>query len=151
MFETSENMLSCIAWALIIVLIIYLVWQILKPRLCMFNKQGLTVAPANLEVNAPGIKVASVDMKGDDSFNAYLKEQALEPAVEEQHRKWHGEIPHTTTTSSHDVVLDSDDDINPRWGLRRIDYHQVWPDAPDVRTMPSEEPSQMPRVKQFCI
>lgn len=147
-----DDFMSCVLYAILIILVVYLVWQLYKPRLCsMLTKQGMTVAPANMEVPAADIKVSSVDTSGDGSFNSYLKGQALESTVEEDHKRWLGEIPHRTTTSSHDAVLSGDVDVVPPWGLRRIDYHKVQPDAPDVRVSSSESPEQMPRMTHFVI
>lgn len=150
-FKMTDNFMTCVMYTLLIILVVYLIWQVMRPRFCMAQKSGMVVAPNDLEVPAPGITVSSVDTSGDDSFNGYLKGQALESTVEEEHKTWLGAIPMRTMTSSHDVILTSDNDVNPWVGLRRPDYHKVIPDAPDVRVSSSEGPEQMPRMTHYLI
>lgn len=134
---------NCAAVVLIMLVVVYMIMNYRK-------REGLTIAPDAPRTTVPLPK--PVPMQPEDSgYNAYLQNQALETTVAQEHKKWLGEIPHTTTTSSHDIVLDGDRDIVPWVGLRRPKYRQVIPDSAEVRIEPTEDPLQMPDNKSFLL
>lgn len=131
--------------ALLIVLlliIVYFAW--LRPRMSGFDPMS---APRTMP--PPAMPAPFVPNSND--HDAYIKSVGLESTVEEEHKKWLGEIPHTTTTSSHDIVLDGDRDPVPWIGLRRPKYQEVIPDYADVRVEPTEQPEFMPQNKPYLL
>lgn len=49
-----------------------------------------------------------------------------------------------------DTYRDDTNEVNKRWGLRRIDYESAAPDS-DARTISSEDPSQMIQHKNSFV
>ena len=66
----------------------------------------------------------------------------LEQSIVDSHREFTDEAyQYAQGANSTDVLLDHEENVNPRWGLRRIDYSVG--SGSDARTVSSETPSQM--------
>jgi len=73
-----------------------------------------------------------------DNYGADLLKMGLEKSVRQQHNDYAKERNRVTNTASYTSVRDDSQDINPRVGLRKINYGGVYMDEASARTLPSE-------------
>jgi hypothetical protein len=94
---------------------------------------------------------AMIDSDGfDGDYNDFIKQISIEPEVADSHQTYTNDINRSTSGASSNVVRSDRNDINPRVGLRAIDYHSVY-SASDARTDSSEAPDQMPAKASYCL
>jgi hypothetical protein len=85
-------------------------------------------------------------------YNELIQKVGLPKSVEESHKEFTTDNPHSTTVSSRDTVRDDPNDVNPWIGLRRPRYHvPIANTQPDSRIVSSETPSQMRENKAFTL
>jgi hypothetical protein len=94
---------------------------------------------------------AMLDSDGfDGDYNDFIKQISIEPEVTDSHQTYTNDINRSTSGASSNVVRSDRNDINPRVGLRAIDYHSVYT-ASDARTDSSEAPDQMPARVSYLL
>lgn len=76
------------------------------------------------------------------TYSDFLLNAGIEKTVMDSHRQFVDEIQHKTTGASTETVRDDDNDVNPRWGLRKTNYFDATAGA-DARVTSSEDPRQM--------
>lgn len=86
-----------------------------------------------------------------DSYDP--SEVGVEQAVVDSHREFVDEAYNSTQgANATDVIRDDTNEVNPRWGLRRVDYTTTFSDS-DARTVSSESPDQVeqPNAGKFTL
>jgi len=146
----DEDTINCAACVIIVFAIIYIIWRLYCSRRQHEGLLSGQAPPVSADVKLEGATVTQAS-SDDASYGEYIKGQALEAAVEENHKTWIGEIPHRTTTASTDVDLSGDRYPVPFVGLRRPMMRSITPDSADVRVMPTEPPESMPMHKPFML
>jgi hypothetical protein len=118
-------------------------------------KATISKAEATVAVPPAAAPVKSKFVGGRESFNNDLDEESkptalstdyssdllkmgLEQSVRQQHNEYAKERNRVTNTASYTSVRDDSQDINPRVGLRKINYAGVNMDEKTARTLPSE-------------
>lgn len=76
--------------------------------------------------------------KLSSNYNEDLLKLGLEQSVRQQHKDYAKERNRVTNTASYTSVRDDSQDINPRVGLRKINYAAVHMDQRTARTLPTE-------------
>jgi hypothetical protein len=114
------------------------------------TKAEATVAPAG---EVEGVKSTFVggreafnnDLDEEDKpveltadYSADLVKMGIEKSVRQQHTDYAKDRNRVTNTASLASVRDDSQDINPRVGLRRINYSDIHMDQKTARTLPSE-------------
>lgn len=90
------------------------------------------------------------NLKQPGDWNEESQYQSLEPEVYTSHDEYVADMNRSTSGASMMTIRSDDNDINPWIGLRRPDYHSVYP-ADDARVDSSETPSSMPSATRYLI
>jgi hypothetical protein len=153
MLGISDETINCMACTIVVIAVLYIIWYIFSNRSSPKSEGLLTgdVPPVDADTKPKGASVSSVATHDDGSYDSYIKQQALESTVEENHKKWLGETPHRTTTASTDIDLSGDRFPVPYVGLRRPMMRQSDPDNAEVRSLPSEPPETMPYHTPYIL
>ena len=86
----------------------------------------------------------------DGDYNEVIQQMSIEPEVAMSHQAYSNDVGRSTSGASSNVVRSDRNDINPRVGLRTIDYHSVYASR-DARTDSSESPDQMPSKTSYRL
>ena len=86
----------------------------------------------------------------DGDYNEVIQQMSIEPEVAMSHQAYSNDVGRSTSGASANVLRSDRNDINPRIGLRTIDYHSVYASR-DARTDSSESPDQMPSKTSYCL
>ena len=86
----------------------------------------------------------------DGDYNDVIQQMSIEPEVAMSHQTYSNDVGRSTSGASTNVVRSDRNDINPRVGLRTIDYHSVY-SSRDARTDSSESPDQMPSKTSYRL
>lgn len=90
------------------------------------------------------------NMTGYEDYNEVAQYTSLEPEVFSSQEEYSREINRSTSGASAMSVRDDPNDVNPWIGLRKIDYHSVYPNI-DARVDSSESPDQMPSQTRYLL
>lgn len=72
------------------------------------------------------------------SYTDDLLKLGIEESVRKQHKNYANERKKMTSTSNYTAVRDDSQDLNPRIGIRRIDYSNIHMDEKTARAIPSQ-------------
>jgi hypothetical protein len=86
----------------------------------------------------------------DGDYNEVIQQMSIEPEVAMSHQAYSNDVGRSTSGASSHVLRSDRNDINPRIGLRTIDYHSVYA-SKDARTDSSESPDQMPSKTSYRL
>jgi len=160
----GSNSNSYVVVILVIAVIVLLCYQAKNKEegLSNFNNVGdvtaLDTGNPQLSSAGRGVEMRKADnqsellnknLQGYDDFNSVAQFMALEPEVYENQQEYTENVVGTSGASALSVRDDSMD-INPRVGLRLIDYQDVF-SGYDSRTVSSEYPDQMLKAKTTCL
>lgn len=81
------------------------------------------------------------DQPGFDDYHEYMVSTGLESSVVDSHKIFTKDIQTTTTGASNQTVFSHDDDIVPKWGLRR--KSTIVPISVHAREVPSQTNEQI--------
>ncbi len=104
---------------------------------------NLVSSPDNSEYTQMMINsaVQPLDVQPDPSdYNQYIINTGIEPSVLTAHRTFTDDLQNTTVGASARSEFSHDDDIVPKWGLRRTSpYIPISPNARDVPSLTDEQ------------
>jgi hypothetical protein len=82
----------------------------------------------------------------EDSYADQLKHMALNAELFSDHQQHVDDSRKFTVGVSKDAIFDHESDINPRVGLRKVNYSTARPEA-SARSVPSEYNDQLPEYR----
>ena len=154
----AKKKITYFCCCLLVVAILFLIVYLLNDNK---KSEGFSINRYKKYMNSnwgSGVKNRQLDKQYDNSinsninsdYNSFMKNISLEPEVYDSHNEFSDNVGIANSGASHLPVKSDNNDIVKPWGLRRVNYHDVFA-LPDARVVHSEHPDQMYKHTPFML